>query len=51
MEMIRARNLSSHTYNQETAEAVVTNILQRFYPAFEQMQSRFAALTQQTREL
>ena len=41
--MIRARSLSSHTYNQETAEAVVTNILQRFYPAFEQLSATFSS--------
>jgi nucleotidyltransferase substrate binding protein (TIGR01987 family) len=44
MEMIRARNLSSHTYNQETAEALVTNIMQRFYPAFEQLSATFSSL-------
>lgn len=43
MEMIRARNLSSHTYNQETAEALVANILQRFYPEFEQLSATFSS--------
>ena len=47
MEMIKSRNLSSHTYNQETAEAMVTNILSRFYPAFEQMTTTFTALAEQ----
>jgi len=50
MEMIRARNLSSHTYNQDTANEVVTNILSRFYPAFDQMTARFSALAGQTRD-
>ena len=47
MEMIKSRNLSSHTYNQDTAEEVVTNILSRFYPAFEQMATTFTALVEQ----
>ena len=44
MDMIKARNLSSHTYNQETAEEVVGKILGRFYPAFEQFSRTFSAL-------
>lgn len=47
MEMIRARNLSSHTYNPDTAEEIVRNILQRFYPEFELMAQRFGALAEQ----
>ena len=46
MEMIKARNLSSHTYNQETADEVVENILTCFYPAFEQLTRKFTALTE-----
>ncbi len=44
MEMIKARNLSSHTYNQDIAEEVVTDILSRFFPAFEQLTATFSAL-------
>jgi nucleotidyltransferase substrate binding protein (TIGR01987 family) len=47
MQMIRDRNLSSHTYNPETAQSIVENILVRFYPAFEAMAKKFTALTQQ----
>ncbi len=50
MEMIRSRNLSSHTYNQETAEALVSNILLLFYPAFEQLSATFSDLAEQARE-
>jgi nucleotidyltransferase substrate binding protein (TIGR01987 family) len=50
MEMIKSRNLSSHTYNQEIAEEVVTNILSRIYPSFEQMTGTFSALAEQTRD-
>ena len=34
MEMIKARNLSSHTYQLELAQRIATDILTRFYPAF-----------------
>lgn len=34
MEMIKARNLSSHTYQLELANRLATEILQHFYPAF-----------------
>jgi nucleotidyltransferase substrate binding protein (TIGR01987 family) len=49
MAMIKSRNLSSHTYNQDIAEEVVTSILVRFYPAFEQMTTTFSTLVEQTR--
>jgi len=42
MDMIKARNLSSHTYNTETAEEIVDDILKRFYPAFAAMQQAFS---------
>jgi len=44
MEMIRARNLSSHTYNIEIAEEIAQDILTRFYPAFVAMAQTFADL-------
>jgi len=44
MDMVKARNLSSHTYNPETAEAIVDDILKRFYPAFVTMQMTFNKL-------
>lgn len=47
MEMIKARNLSSYTYNLEIAEEIVEGILARFYPAFEQMARKFASLAEQ----
>ena len=47
MEMIKARNLSSHTYNPETAAEIVNNILTCFYPAFEQLTHTFAGLAEQ----
>jgi nucleotidyltransferase substrate binding protein (TIGR01987 family) len=47
MDMIKARNLSSHTYNQETAEEIVAAVLERFHPAFERLASTFSALAAQ----
>lgn len=44
MDMIKARNLSSHTYNTEIAEAIVHDILTRFYPAFSALQIVFREL-------
>ena len=41
MDMIEKRNLSSHTYNQDVAEALVSAINERYYPAFLEMQKRF----------
>ncbi|OEU72404.1 MAG: nucleotidyltransferase [Desulfuromonadales bacterium C00003107] len=44
MDMIRARNLSSHTYNIEVAEEIAADILTRFYPAFAAMAQNFTEL-------
>lgn len=41
MEMIKARNLTSHAYDEEIAQKVVTDIVQRFYPAFVQFSQKF----------
>ncbi|WP_215398696.1 nucleotidyltransferase substrate binding protein [Rheinheimera oceanensis] len=34
MNMIKSRALTSHTYNQDTANAVADDVLKRYYPAF-----------------
>ncbi|GAB1409334.1 nucleotidyltransferase substrate binding protein [Desulfovibrionales bacterium] len=47
MDMIKARNLSSHTYNPETAQAIVQDILTRFYPEFEKLADKLSALAEQ----
>lgn len=44
MDMIKARNLTSHTYRTGIAQEIATDILQRFYPAFEAMAATFGAL-------
>ena len=47
MDMIRARNQSSHTYNLELAQSIAADIISRFFPAFLTMRSRFLALSLQ----
>jgi len=44
MEMIKARNLSSHTYQEEIADNIVKAILARFHPALLAMERRFSEL-------
>jgi nucleotidyltransferase substrate binding protein (TIGR01987 family) len=34
MDMIRSRNKTSHTYNEDTANEIYTKILREYYPAF-----------------
>jgi nucleotidyltransferase substrate binding protein (TIGR01987 family) len=44
MKMIEDRNRTSHTYDPHVAQAVVENVLERFYPALEKMAKKFTAL-------
>jgi nucleotidyltransferase substrate binding protein (TIGR01987 family) len=44
MDMIKARNMTSHTYSTDVAQGIATDILQRFYPAFKAMELTFSAL-------
>lgn len=44
MQMISARNQTSHTYNLKVAQSVVESILNRFYPAFNQLAGKFGDL-------
>lgn len=46
MDMIKARNLSSHTYNIEIADAIAGDILHRFYPAFAALEKTFSLLAE-----
>lgn len=41
MQMISDRNLSSHTYDQSTAQAIADRILARYYPAFSRLAATF----------
>lgn len=42
MDMIEKRNLSSHTYNLSVAKELATAISESYYPAFCEVQQRFA---------
>ena len=42
MEMIKSRNLTSHAYDQETAETIYAAILSRFFPEFQQLRAEFS---------
>lgn len=45
MDMIKARNQTTHTYNPAIADDVAEDILQRFYFAFEEMAEKFTELS------
>jgi nucleotidyltransferase substrate binding protein (TIGR01987 family) len=47
MDMIKARNLTSHTYNTDVALGIVSDILTSFFPAFAAMANTFATLCNQ----
>lgn len=44
MEMIRARNQTSHTYNLDLAQSIASDVVTRFYPAFCALRSHFERL-------
>jgi nucleotidyltransferase substrate binding protein (TIGR01987 family) len=39
MAMIQSRNLSSHTYNKQTAEELVNAIVKQYFPLFVELQT------------
>ena len=41
MQMLKDRNRTSHTYNQETADEIAKNILDNYYPAFIELKTVF----------
>jgi len=46
MEMIKARNLTSHAYDPEIAARIARDVLSRFQPVFAQMSRTFSELAQ-----
>jgi nucleotidyltransferase substrate binding protein (TIGR01987 family) len=40
MEMIKSRNLTSHTYNENTANLIIGNILTRYIRCFEELDQK-----------
>lgn len=44
MNMIESRNMTSHTYNEETAAAILSAILRSYYPEFLDFRARMQEL-------
>ncbi|HCL55963.1 MAG TPA: nucleotidyltransferase [Spirochaetia bacterium] len=44
MDMIQARNLTSHTYDTQLAEKVYQSIIEGYYPRFVELKNKFSAL-------
>lgn len=44
MDMIKSRNQSSHTYNPETADAVVKDVVERYFGLFESFAKHMESL-------
>lgn len=42
MEMIKSRSLTSHSYNEEVAQAIADSIVNHYFPAFRQLHSRLS---------
>jgi len=42
MRMLKDRNRTSHTYNEETAQEILKNILKLYHPLFVALQTRMA---------
>lgn len=49
MDMIKSRNLSSHTYNQEIADAIAGRIVERYATAFQQLLNRLNIIAEEER--
>lgn len=47
MEMIQSRNLTSHTYNEATADQVIGAILDSYFAAFQTLRTTLAGLKQE----
>jgi nucleotidyltransferase substrate binding protein (TIGR01987 family) len=44
MEMILSRNMTSHTYNEETTKKIIEAIINHYYPAFMALETRLEQL-------
>lgn len=47
MNMIESRNLTSHTYNEETTEKITTAIIEQYYDAFCTLHTKLKTLAEQ----
>lgn len=44
MEMIKSRNQTSHTYNQNTADEIVFKTINQYFPLFEELKQKMEGL-------
>lgn len=44
MEMIKSRNLTSHTYNEETSKSIISNIVNLYIPCFVRLSEKMKDL-------
>lgn len=44
MDMIASRNLTSHTYNQDVADKIVSQIVTLYYPLFCELEAKLSGL-------
>ena len=44
MDMLKSRNLTSHTYNQEVADEICRAVLQNYFPLFLSLETKLLAL-------
>jgi len=45
MDMIKSRNLTSHTYNEDTAQSIVSDIKERYFDEFQKLKHRFEEMS------
>ena len=45
MDMIKSRNLSSHTYNKDVADEIVQKIIDHYAPCFEELFAKLQSLS------
>jgi hypothetical protein len=45
MDMIKSRNKTSHTYNEETADDIFFKIINEYYPEFKQFKNKMEELS------
>src|SRR6185369_4111829 len=44
MEMIKSRNMTSHTYNQDIADEISEKVITRYFPLFEALHARMQGI-------
>ena len=47
MDMIKSRNQTSHTYNQEVADEVLKSVIEKYHPLFNQLSEKLETLVEE----